>query len=633
MDSSWNVFCLCMHAVNLGKQQARPEQKEFPVNSQKTLKWLWLAVGLLGLLFLGCGPGEVGLDFHAVGAAKISGEISYPGHLISRGMKGPEVEWIQERLSLWGHFIRPEGKDFNPPEHIGALDSNQSFGPMTEIAVSAFQAWNRMWADQDNSYFSQHTGMVDEVTWNALAQDPEFTSTNKPKFPGGVALGRLSRAQLVDYLMQQYEKCNIGNIAFNRDPGGVNFVQIRGFDHQDWVPIQNTYDEFNDPIFVLVNPDDCQAGSCSPAPDRLEVLRATADYGWMFPELWHGEFGFWRPGWMNYNLHPVLGPRHPRTTKDDLTSTCELCTEFDDQGECTSYSEQCVEGKGLDMTAANRVMLLQFGTHTSGSSGVYRGIALLDPYGDRTGAVRSYIDFNHNHQIDGLEWDYLVGDWARVGNNVHHAGSDTEHVGPYSAGCHAMAMDGSYQKFTKITLESGQMRDYLKSSYLTLDNIRGLRCNQPYQVIDLCVKYENSYVPYIDERTQDYREDTYIFAGHQGTAYNIHFPFLLLDSRDLDPLPLDGAQNSCAAQKGEACCDGGGCALGLTCMNGACFGPEGIAPWYACDPAAGSFLCQESSTCCECKKYGFFECDPQSVCSDPIHGVNCQQVCANTCGN
>lgn len=71
---------------------------------------------------------------------------SYPGHLVRRGDRGPEVRWVQTRLTAHGH----------------RLDVDGDFGPITESAVRAFQKARGLEVD----------GIVGPQTWAALSSNP-----------------------------------------------------------------------------------------------------------------------------------------------------------------------------------------------------------------------------------------------------------------------------------------------------------------------------------------------------------------------------------------------------------------------------------------------------------------------------
>ena len=68
----------------------------------------------------------------------------YPGVVLRRGMQGPSIKQMQERLNTLGA---------NPQ-----LVNDGAFGPLTEAAVVAFQEQRGLNAD----------GMVGVITWNEL---------------------------------------------------------------------------------------------------------------------------------------------------------------------------------------------------------------------------------------------------------------------------------------------------------------------------------------------------------------------------------------------------------------------------------------------------------------------------------
>jgi len=70
--------------------------------------------------------------------------IPYPGVVLRRGMSGPSIKQVQERLNTLGANPR--------------LATDGNFGPLTEAAVIAFQRSNGLNSD----------GVVGPITWNAL---------------------------------------------------------------------------------------------------------------------------------------------------------------------------------------------------------------------------------------------------------------------------------------------------------------------------------------------------------------------------------------------------------------------------------------------------------------------------------
>jgi len=68
----------------------------------------------------------------------------FPGVILQRGMQGPSIRQVQERLNILGANPR--------------LSEDGAFGPLTEAAVIAFQGQRGLNAD----------GIVGVITWNAL---------------------------------------------------------------------------------------------------------------------------------------------------------------------------------------------------------------------------------------------------------------------------------------------------------------------------------------------------------------------------------------------------------------------------------------------------------------------------------
>jgi len=89
----------------------------------------------------------------------------YPGVVLRRGMQGPSIAQVQERLNELGA---------NP-----LLATDGSFGPMTEAAVMAFQAASGLMPD----------GVVGSNTWNTLFSREPAPQPIWPPYPG-VALRR-----------------------------------------------------------------------------------------------------------------------------------------------------------------------------------------------------------------------------------------------------------------------------------------------------------------------------------------------------------------------------------------------------------------------------------------------------------
>ena len=88
----------------------------------------------------------------------------YPGIVLRRGMQGPSIKQVQEKLNELGANPR--------------LATDGNFGPLTEAAVMAFQKANGLTPD----------GIVGPNTWNALFSQP----TPQPVWPPypGVVLRR-----------------------------------------------------------------------------------------------------------------------------------------------------------------------------------------------------------------------------------------------------------------------------------------------------------------------------------------------------------------------------------------------------------------------------------------------------------
>jgi len=85
----------------------------------------------------------------------------YPGIVLRRGMQGPSISQVQERLNTLGANPR--------------LATDGIFGPLTEAAVIAFQRANNLTAD----------GIVGPLTWNALFSQPTAPPAPVwPPFPG-----------------------------------------------------------------------------------------------------------------------------------------------------------------------------------------------------------------------------------------------------------------------------------------------------------------------------------------------------------------------------------------------------------------------------------------------------------------
>jgi len=86
----------------------------------------------------------------------------YPGVVLRRGMNGPSIRQVQERLNELGA---------NPP-----LATDGAFGPLTEAAVMAFQRSSGLNAD----------GVVGPRTWEALFTQAPPPPTVWPPYPGVV---------------------------------------------------------------------------------------------------------------------------------------------------------------------------------------------------------------------------------------------------------------------------------------------------------------------------------------------------------------------------------------------------------------------------------------------------------------
>ncbi|MCL2619498.1 MAG: N-acetylmuramoyl-L-alanine amidase [Defluviitaleaceae bacterium] len=85
----------------------------------------------------------------------------YPGVVLRRGMNGPSITQVQERLNELGATPR--------------LATDGAFGPLTEAAVMTFQRANGLMAD----------GVVGPNTWNALfTHQPVAPPSIWPPYPG-----------------------------------------------------------------------------------------------------------------------------------------------------------------------------------------------------------------------------------------------------------------------------------------------------------------------------------------------------------------------------------------------------------------------------------------------------------------
>src|SRR5262249_49795948 len=120
----------------------------------------------------------------------------------SKGAHGDAVAWIQKRLVRYGYPITTFG----------------TFGDVTQVFVSSHQAWNGLPA----------TGIVDLTTLDSLARIPRRTPSGYTQLEGGVSIAHLTDKEKVDYLAYVFWK-NANGLPMNKDPKGVNFVQIRGF--------------------------------------------------------------------------------------------------------------------------------------------------------------------------------------------------------------------------------------------------------------------------------------------------------------------------------------------------------------------------------------------------------------------
>jgi peptidoglycan hydrolase-like protein with peptidoglycan-binding domain len=313
--------------------------------------------------------------------------VTAPTGTFREGDSGDAVKWVQARLGEYGFST------------IG--DEDGTFGPVTERMLSSFQAWNGLDA----------AGVADARTIELLSRQPEKTAGGKARLEGGVSLTGLTEKQKLQYLRKLYDLNNAGGVARNRDPGGVNFVQIRGF--AEGHAVQNVPNKYNDTIFALIN-------DLKGEPMKVVELIASADYGDQFAEL---EAGYGVPRPYDPTLGPVMG-------------------------------EESFLGQGLVNTAPGRVIEYALGPHR------FRGLALVDPEGEHR--AQAFTDFNHNGQIDGGEWNHPTTE--RVANNTHHgAPSSAGDVGEFSAGCNTLPTDGAYQRFVDLLLRSGQVAKYLKS--------------------------------------------------------------------------------------------------------------------------------------------------------------------------
>jgi len=110
----------------------------------------------------------------------------YPGVILRRGMTGPSIRQVQERLNELGANPR--------------LTADGTFGPMTEAAVAAFQRANGLAAD----------GVVGPNTWNTLfspqapPQPPPQPPSVWPPYPGVI----LRRGMTGPSIRQVQERLN-----------------------------------------------------------------------------------------------------------------------------------------------------------------------------------------------------------------------------------------------------------------------------------------------------------------------------------------------------------------------------------------------------------------------------------------
>lgn len=335
-----------------------------------------------------------------------------------KGDLGAGPAWIRDRLEQYGYV----SLSLEQREMEDKLRPDIELDGWTELALASFQAWNGI---EEEGLLPGHAG---PQTLRALAGIPERTESGFSKLEGGdcTYASLQTEGDRAAFLMRLFDEANVEtNVPRNEDPEGVNFVQIRGF--VDGCAVQNVHDRYNDDLFAVINDDDG-------LPARVRHMRASVDYGTLKKTL--PFFGIYRPkteASVSMSAWPTMG--------DSLLSDKAL--GISRPGQVVSYFLGRHGGKDLQ------------------GREIDRGLALIDPQGVAGNPLRAAPDFNHNGEIDGPEWNYSI---VNVGNNVHRGAEHTNGLTEFwSAGCGTLPVDGPYQDFTEIVLNSGQVRSYIQN--------------------------------------------------------------------------------------------------------------------------------------------------------------------------
>lgn len=292
-------------------------------------------------------------------------------------------------------------------------------------ALASFQGWNLQ--PYGESTLETVTGVADAETIWKLQETMRFGSRGHARAPGTVSLRGLDEEHTLRYLRHIFDESNSSATPFDDSPWGVNFVQIRGF--LDGAAVQNRPNRYNDTIYALVN-------DASGRLARYVELRASSDYG------------------TNASLADYGA---------DWAGTPERGTVF---GPHLGHT------RGLVVTKPGQVIGYHVGQHLD------YGLGLIDPaWGLPAGrvpdnAVRAHVDFNRSGQIDAREWEYEPT--ISVVNNIH-VGTSGGKVNGWSAGCHPVTTDGSYQALTLLVFASGQAEAALRQGVMSYDDLLGNR--------------------------------------------------------------------------------------------------------------------------------------------------------------
>ncbi len=434
--------------------------------------------------------------------------------------KSQKVQELQQLLIKRGYL---DVNDSSYGSTIAGEVNRAFFSDFTQLMLSSFQSWNRL---------SRIDGVLDQETVDRLCEPIATTKNGYAKNIDGVDLDGYTEQEKIDYFVTVFNENNPEQVSFNRQAYGVNFIHIRGY--ADNAAIQNIPNKFNDTIIVIIN-------DSYGKPDQLEEITASADYGNII-----------------YYASTVFG-YYPNPMKNSIVGP------------------EWISEKGFPITTSGRVMYPYFGRHINGS-GTERGMGFIDAWNDESGdyGVHASVDWNHNGQIDESEvLQGILGINEGVGNNFHYGSESKDGVHNLSAGCHTIPRDGSYQKFTKIIIESGQiqsymykrMQYYMNEKHLdeitakdnavleTVGNRQSVEMGRTEHVIvydsnDTLIHDKSEAnrfrINYIDGNERSVfmgpqRVEDYSFSSVERS--NIRFAFLVIDSRDLPEPPTPSSQN------------------------------------------------------------------------------------------